>query len=70
MALRSFKNLLVTFLTSILLIILGLIYFMVNLWIITFGSRLLGYTLSGDWAVLSAVLLTLAGIIGSSLERK
>lgn len=55
---------------SVLLIILGLIYFMINLAIIKYGSAFLGYVPSSDWAVFSAVLLTMAGLVGSAAKRR
>ncbi|GEM_PF-2369155 len=50
--------------SSALLVILGLIYFMVSLWIIKTGSAMLGYMVEGNWAVLSATILSVGGLIG------
>lgn len=55
---------------SVLLIILGLIYFMINLTIVKFGSAFLGYAPGSDWAVFSAALLTIAGLVGSAAKRR
>lgn len=55
---------------SVLLIILGLIYFMINLAIVKYGSAFLGYTPGSDWAVLSAALLTIAGLVGSAAKKR
>ena len=61
---------LVIAISSILLIIMGLIYFMVTLWIVTKGADLLDLSLDGNYAVLSASLITMAVIIGSSLAKR
>ncbi len=54
---------------SLLLIFLGLVYFFVTLWIIKISSHLLGYSLDGNYAILSASLISLGTIIGSSLRK-
>lgn len=64
----TLENLMSVLTSSVLLIILGLVYFMVNLWIVTTGAELLGVT--AEMPVLSAVLLTLAGIIASALSSR
>ena len=61
---------LVIAISSILLIIMGLIYFLVTLWIVTKGADLLDLPLDGNYAVLSASLITMAVIIGSSLAKR
>ncbi|MCK4265652.1 MAG: hypothetical protein KAX31_00100 [Thermoplasmata archaeon] len=61
---------LVIAISSIFLIIMGLIYFMVTLWIVTKGADLLDLSLDGNYAVLSASLITMAVIIGSSLAKR
>ncbi len=60
----------VILLSSIFLIIMGLVYFLVTLWIITVGADILNMNLDGNFAVLSASLITLGVIVGSSLARK
>lgn len=54
---------------SLLLIFLGLIYFFITLWIIKISSNLLGYSIDGNFAVLSASFISLGTIIGSSLRK-
>lgn len=55
---------------SVLLILLGLIYFMVNLAIVKYGSAFLGFFPDSNWAVFSAALLTIAGLVGSAAKRR
>jgi hypothetical protein len=55
---------------SVILIVIGLVYFIVALWIVKAGSGLLGYTdLSGNWAVLSASLISVGSMIGSAVKK-
>lgn len=64
------KALVVALVASIMLILLGIIYFTLMLFMIKISTELLGYTLSGDWAVVTAGLITLGVLIGSALERR
>lgn len=51
--------------TSAVMVLLGLVFFMINLWIIKESARLLGFvTLSADLAVVSAAILSAAGVVG------
>ncbi|MFH1106299.1 MAG: hypothetical protein V1787_00230 [Candidatus Micrarchaeota archaeon] len=52
-------------LTTMVLVALGLVYFLVSLWIIKTGAHLLGYNdLEANWAVLSAALLSVGSLVG------
>lgn len=56
----------VTVISSVILIILGIIYFAVSLFIIKFSSELIGYSaVSGETTVLSAAILSAASLIAS-----
>ena len=65
-AARVGYSLLMTLLKSILLVALALIYFTITLFVIKTGAAFLGYTLDGNWAVLSAALLTLGSLVGTA----
>ena len=66
-----FKTTVFVIVASVVLIILGLIYFMIFLWIVKTGSSLLGLTgLDANWAVLAAAILTFASIVGSAIESR
>ena len=65
-AARVGYSLLMTLLKSILLVALALIYFTITLFVIKTGAGFLGYTLDGNWAVLSAALLTLGSLVGTA----
>lgn len=51
--------------TSAVMVLLGLVFFLINLWIIKESARLLGFaTLTADMAVISAAILSAAGVVG------
>lgn len=53
--------------SSVVLIVLGLVYFVVTAWIVKFGvSVVLGSPPSADFVALSAALLSLGSLAGSS----
>ncbi|MBW2981233.1 hypothetical protein KY360_07490 [Candidatus Woesearchaeota archaeon] len=54
---------------SVILIVMGLVYFIIALWIVKFGAGILGYTLDGNWAVLSASLISVGSMIGSAVKK-
>lgn len=54
-------------LSSIVLILLGLVYFIVTAWIVSFGvETVMGAQPSADFVALSAALLSLGSLAGSS----
>ena len=63
--------LLVTIGASLLLIFLGLIYFIITLWIVKIGSNIiLGKdALNPNWAVLAASIIAVGSVIASSLQK-
>ena len=66
----SLKNLLVLVLSSVLLIIVGVLYFMLTVWIIKMGAAWAGYqTVEGSTVVLTAGIVTAAAMVGSALQR-
>ena len=60
-----------TILASLVLVLLGMIYFVMTLWIVKIGSNfILGPgTVDPNWAVLSAALIAVGSMIGSALQR-
>ena len=56
--------------SSIALVIFGLIFFLIALWIVKFAAiDILKLTASGDWIVVSAAILTAAAMIGSISKK-
>ncbi len=64
------KALVVALVASIMLILLGIIYFTLMLFVIRISTELLGYAPDGNWVVITAGLITLGVLIGSALERR
>ncbi|MFC1705002.1 hypothetical protein ACFLZ6_01590 [Nanoarchaeota archaeon] len=54
---------------SVILIVLGLVYFIIALAIVKYGSGILGYTVDANWAVLSASLISVGSMIGSAVKK-
>jgi len=68
---EGLKAILVTFIASVLLIILGMIYFGITLWIIKSASNLFfGEGLEADWAVFAAAIMSTGAIVAGALEKK
>lgn len=64
------KGLAVMALSSVILLLMGIIYFMITIWIISVGASWAGYpNLDGSMVVLTAGIVTAASMIGSSLKR-
>ena len=56
---------------SAVFIILGLIFFMIFLWIVKTGASAVGLEgLEANWAVLAAAILTFASIVSSAIESR
>ena len=54
---------------SVVFIILGLVYFMIFLWIVNTGASLLKLEgLETNWAVFAAAMLTFGSILASAIE--
>ncbi len=64
------KSLVIALVASIMLIILAIIYFALTLFVVRFGAEFVDYSVDGNWAVLTAGLITLGVIIGAALERR
>lgn len=69
-AIKGVGNLLLTIVASLVLILLGIIYFMVTIWMIKIGALWAGYgDVEGTMVVLTAGIVTAATIIGSALQK-
>ena len=64
-----FESLVVTVIASLILIAMGLIYFILTLWVIKFGSGLMGYNIDGNWAVLSTAVVVAGILVGSAIKN-
>lgn len=60
-----------TVLSTLVLIVVGIIYFAITLAIIDVSAWvLLGANLDENWAVLSAAIITLGSMLGGSLKQR
>lgn len=58
-------------LSSVVFILLGLVFFMIFLWIVKTGASLMGLEgLEANWAVFSAALLSSAVVIGAAVQKE
>jgi len=64
------SDIIILIVSSIALVIFGLIFFLIILWIVKFAAiDILKLTTSGDMVVLSAAVLTAAAMIGSISKK-
>ena len=63
------ENLIVTVIASLLLIALGMVYFIATLLIIRFSSGLMGYSPDANWVVLSSAVIVTGIMIGSAIKK-
>ena len=67
---KGIGNLLMTIVASVLLILLGIIYFMLSMWMIKVGASWAGLgTVNGNFVILTAGIVTAAAIIGSAIQK-
>ena len=64
-----FENLFVTVIASLMLVVMGIVYFIAALWIVKFSSGLLGYSPDSNWAVLSTSIIVAGIMIGSAIKN-
>ena len=70
MGIRALTAIGMTVLASAIFILLGIIYFMLTIWIIKIGAGWAGYPdVSGEMVVLTAGIVTAASLIGSAIQR-
>lgn len=59
-----------TIISALIFILMSIVFFFLNVWIIKIGAGWAGYpNLSGDWVVLSAALLSAASILSAALRK-
>jgi len=64
-----FENLIVTVIASLLLVAMGVIYFIATLIIVRFSSGLLGYAPDANWVVISSAIIVAGIMIGSAIKK-
>lgn len=59
-----------TALSALVFIIMSVLFFFFNVWVLKVGANLAGFSaLDGNWVVLSASLLSAATILSAALQR-
>ena len=64
------ENLFVTVIASLLLIVMGVIYFIATLVIVRFSTGLMGYSPDANWVVLSSAVIVVGIMIGSAIKNR
>lgn len=63
------ENFVVTIIASLVLIVMGVIYFIATLVIVRFSSGLMGYSPDANWVVLSSAVIVAGIMIGSAIKN-
>ena len=63
------ENFVVTIAASLILIVMGMIYFIVTLLIVKFSSALMGYSPDANMVVISAAIIVAGIMIGSAIKN-
>ena len=63
------QDLIVTVIASLLLIAMGVVYFIATLLIVKFSSGLMGYAPDPNWVVLSSAVIVAGIMIGSAIKH-
>lgn len=67
---KGLGNLVVTVVASAVLLLLGVIYYMITIWVIKMGAGWAGYpNIEGNMVVLTAGIVTAASMIGSAIQQ-
>ena len=67
---KGLAGLTLTAVASAVLLLLGIIYYMVTIWVIKIGAGWAGYAnLEGSMVVLTAGIVTAASMIGSAIQQ-
>jgi len=64
-----FENLIVTVIASLILVVMGVVYFIATLLIVKFSSGLIGYSPDANWVVLSSAVIVAGIMIGSAIKK-
>ncbi|HJN56606.1 MAG: hypothetical protein QF436_00040 [Candidatus Woesearchaeota archaeon] len=63
------ENFIVTIIASLILVVMGVIYFIATLVIIKFSSGLFGYAPDENWIVLASAIIVAGIMIGSAIKN-
>ena len=63
------ENLIVTIIASLVLVVMGVIYFIATLLIVRFSSGLMGYSPDANFVVISSAVIVAGIMIGSAIKN-
>ena len=67
---KGFAGLTLTAAASAVLILLGIVYYMLTIWVIKVGATWAGYgNVDGNMVVLTAGIVTAASMLGSAIQQ-
>ena len=59
-----------TIFSAVLFIVMSILFFFINVWVIKFGAGLAGFKdLNGNWVILAAGIMSAASILAASLKK-
>ena len=59
-----------TIISALIFIVMGILFFFINVWIIKVGAGFAGFrALDGNWVVLSAGILSAASILAAAIKK-
>tara|TARA_Y100000031_G_scaffold109498_1_gene120513 strand:- start:444 stop:659 length:216 start_codon:yes stop_codon:yes gene_type:complete len=64
-----FENLIVTVIASLILVAMGVIYFIATLLIVRFSTGLLSYSPDANWVVVSSAIIVAGIMVGSAIKN-
>lgn len=69
-AIKGLANLTLTIVASMVMILLGIVYFMITMWMIKTGAAWAGLAdITGDTIILTSGIVTAAAVIGSAIQQ-
>jgi len=63
------ENMIVTVIASLILIAMGIVYFIVTLWIVKFSSSLMNYNPDANSVILASAVIVAGIMIGSAIKN-
>jgi hypothetical protein len=67
---KGTSNLILTVVASIMFVLMGIVYFMISIWIIKIGAQWAGFSdIAGNTVVLTSGIITAATVIGSAIQK-
>ncbi len=68
-ALSGFAALGFTVLAAVIFILMSVLFFFLTVWIVKVGAGFAGYTPDANWVILSAGIMSAAGILAAAINQ-